>query len=58
MRTLKLDILPIYAFSGVFIIFSFLTNTLYYVEKETVVSFPVGALVRTVADLETTPYFN
>ena len=54
----KLDQLPIYALSLDLVFFSLLINTVEYVEKETVVGFSVGALVRTVVDLETTPNFS
>jgi hypothetical protein len=57
-QTQHLDQLPIYALSVFFVLFSFLNDTLEYVEKETIVGFPVGALVGTVTDLETTPYFS
>ena len=54
-RTRNLDQLPIYALSFLSVLFSWLNDTVEYVEKETVVGFPVGALVGTVTDFETTP---
>ena len=57
-RTRNLDQLPIYALSVLVVLFFPLNDTVEYAEKETVVGFPVGALVGTVTDFETTPYFS